>query len=367
RARRIASDTLMGCRLDERINQLFQVVRSGERRLATEEVVQVIDGLVARVISRRIWIGIIALMTVLPAAASLVLLSLQNQTMVKKLEAEELVAFQQDRQEFISMLQANEIRAVGSGASRRLQNNPAYHRHVRSAAMMSLIALEKQRWSEDERSALPATRRVDLRVGEYTTLVIGSHLSLGSDEVATDLTRVNLDGSDLNAAKLYNVWLDGSSFRNVRAEGARFWLSSARHTDFSNMHAPKASFAWDALIAEPLHIESSRFNGANLQGASFDQVLMIDCTFEGADLTGAVYNETFFKGCDLTKCKLGAADFTKGFCGLHKCRITSEQKNQIKLPSYCRVEKSPQAGVWVVMSDAKAYQEALKKAAASSE
>ncbi|BDS06537.1 hypothetical protein NT6N_15770 [Oceaniferula spumae] len=361
RAVRLAGDTLVGCRLDSRIERLFVTVREGGKRLPVEDVVQVIDGLVARAISRRIWIGIIATLTILPAVISLFLLGVQNNTMITKLEAEEMNSFRRDREEFLDILQSNRIHWVGTGAERRLEDFPRYHRHVRSAAMMSYIALEKQRWSEDERTALPAIRKVDLQRGEYVALTIGSHLSLKQGEVATDLTRVVFDGGNFASANFFNVWLDGSSFRGVTAENSRFWLPSARQVDFSGMNAKGAEFSWDPKIAEPLHMEDATFDDADLSNTRWEQVFILRNSFKNADLRGATYQMTKFTHCDLTSAMLGNADFSKGFTGLHECLVTQEQADAIKLPSYCYLEKTDQPDVLKVLTNLKLYEEAWSK------
>ena len=143
RAVRLAGDTFIGCRLDRRIERLFDTVRAGVTRPAVEDVVNIIDGLVARAIARRIWIGIIAIMTITPAVISLGLLGIQNETMIAKLEAEQKDQFRLDRIELLSVIQANQIRWVGTGMARKLENLSAHDRRVRAAALFALISQEK--------------------------------------------------------------------------------------------------------------------------------------------------------------------------------------------------------------------------------
>lgn len=358
RAMRLAGDTFIGCRLDQRIERFFDTVRAGIKRPAVEDVVQIIDGLVARAIARRIWIAIIAVMTITPAVISLVLLGVQNETMITKLQAEQEDRFRLDRAELLSVLQANRIRWVGTGNSRELEDSPAHHRRVRAASLFALISLEKQRWSDEERVAMPPSRLVDLRFGNYEALSIGGHLSAENGKQATDLTRVRLDGGKISHARIVNVWLDGSSLREVNAEQTQFHLPSARNTDFTGMQARGAIFSWDLLIAEPFHIEKSIFDHADLGEAKFEQVLILRSSFDGTDLTGAEYKQTYFAHCDLTKAKLGNADFSTGLSGLHHCLITVEQAGEIKLPSYCRVEKTKREGVLEILSDKEKYEAA---------
>lgn len=358
RAKRLASDTLIGCRLDQRIEQLFDSIRKGRLRIPAPEVVQVIDGLIARTISRRIWIGAIATLTILPAVASLVLLGIQNKTMIQKLEAEEAVAFQTDREEFLTILQANRIRWVGTGQNRTLENFNAYHRHVRSGAMLALIALEKQRWNEEERKAIPTQKYIDLRNGEFGNLFIGGHLSLTKGTPATDLTQVRFDGSDFTKSHIYNVWLDGSSFRNCTAEDIKISSPSARHTNFSGMLAQGAELSWDPKTSEPFHIENSTLDQADFSNGKFIQVFMVRCSLNGTNLAGVHYDMANFAHCDLTSAQLGNADFSKGLNALHECLVTQKQSTMIKLPSYCRYEKTSDPDVLKIVMDLKGYEAA---------
>ncbi len=228
RAKRLATDTLFGCRLDRRIEHLLTAIRSGKPRIPAEEVVHIIDGLVARTISRRIWITIVTLVAIIPAITSLVLLSVQNDIMLTKLEAEEAYETENDRKELTHIVQANRIRWVGSGQNRILENFNAYHPRVRSSALTALIALEKQRWTSTERAAVPAIRLIELRNGEFFSLVIGGHLSLQKGDTTTDLTRINFTGSNFTGSYIMNVWLDGSTFKNCVATKASISSRSAR-------------------------------------------------------------------------------------------------------------------------------------------
>lgn len=84
RVLRTSGDALFGARLDVRLERLFDAVRRGAEPWPVNEVVRVIDGLVARLITRRISLGFVGLLTAIPAVASLVLLAKQNSEMVQK-------------------------------------------------------------------------------------------------------------------------------------------------------------------------------------------------------------------------------------------------------------------------------------------
>ncbi|MCP5534661.1 MAG: pentapeptide repeat-containing protein [Akkermansiaceae bacterium] len=361
RAKRLATDTLLGCRLDQRIEHLFTAIREGKPRVPAEQVVHIIDGIVARTISRRIWIGIVTLLAVVPAVLSLILLGIQNKTMIQKLEAEEAYETRKDRKELITIIQANRIRWVGEGASRRLENFNAYHPRVRSSALTALIALEKQRWSPAERIALPARRMIDLRNGEFFSLVIGGHLSLQEGDVSTDLTRVNFDGGNFTGSSIVNVWLDGSSFRNCIATNASISSPSARNVDFSGMSARGAVLSWDPLTAEPLYVENSNLDNLDLSNGKIEQAMFIRCSMKGANLTGVTYDMANFAHCDFTQTRLGRADFSKNLNALSNCLVTSRQSTEIILPSYCRFEKTSDPAVQKIVMDLNGYQKAYQQ------
>ncbi|MFK7912157.1 MAG: pentapeptide repeat-containing protein [Akkermansiaceae bacterium] len=356
RARRLAADTLLGCRLDRRIEHLFSALKEGKPRVPAEQVVHIIDGVVARTISRRIWIGLVTLIAVTPAIISLVLLGIQNKTMMQKLDVEIAHTAKKDREELITMFQANRIRWIGSGDTRQLENFSSYHPRIRASAMATYIAMEKKDWKPAERTALPATRMIDLRNGEFIRIELGSQLSLMKEAPTTDLTRVRFDGSNFTTSRIYNLWLDGSSFRNCVANGAVISCPSAKHSDFSGMSAQGALISWAPDISEPFNIENSNFDDVDLTGGIIQQVIFKRCSMKGTNLTNVIFDMATFAHCDLTQVKLGKADFSKNLNVFVKCLVTKKQSDEITLPSYCDYEKTDDPNILKITLDYGKYE-----------
>lgn len=350
RATAVAKAVLWETDLDRRLETLFDHTRAKNWRDSGQSVVRVIDGLVARFINRRLLLVVLGILTLVPAIGSLILLFQQNQSMIRKNAVEESVDLEKDRRELREIIHANQFRLTGDVAAGNLINEQRHPSRLRSESISSLITLEKQRWTKAELETWPVTRRVDLRNGEFANLVLGRNFGvrLGTND---EMTRVSFDRSRMFRTKIYAVPLDGSSFRGVDGLEMEISVSSAREVDFTNLQAPRSTFAWNAFEAEPMVVENSTFDHANFQNSSWDQVLLKNCSFRKTDLRGLNLQLVYFIDCDLTHAKLGESlDLASTASNMHRCLVTEAQSKKIILPPSTTFEKTETPGLLHVMS-----------------
>lgn len=368
RAVRIAGDTMTGSRLDVRIERLFESLREGREPWPIEEAVRVVDGIVGRIMARRLWIGVLGLLTVVPALASLYLLASQNSNMIRKVQIEEGVGYRRSHVNFTEILLSESPQVVveKDGANKFVEM-PSYHRRLRSEAFSSLIALEKKRWSADEREALPPVRYINFRNSDLHGLTLGNTIGLEEGALNRDFSRLLLDNSDLTDARLLNGSLDGSRFRNVRADRILIVSPSAKQADFTGMSARGASFEFSAGTEEPFEMEKAVFDMADLTGSTFRLTVVQEGSFEATILEGVSFDEAYFIHCDFTRARFGEKfDWTGAV--VHKCAVTGEQVKSMVLPDYCYFDEED--GDRRIMCDYEKYEswrqaqmEKLQKAA----
>ncbi|MCB1089042.1 MAG: pentapeptide repeat-containing protein, partial [Verrucomicrobiae bacterium] len=366
RVLRTSGDALFGARLDVRLERLFDAVRRGAEPWPVNEVVRVIDGLVARLITRRISLGFVGLLTAIPAVASLVLLAKQNSEMVQKNQAEEIADFRQDRTEMTDLLFARYDQITGQGETAKNESLPAFHPRLRAEAFNTLIALEKERWSEAERKAMPPTRFVDLRGADLRELNLGGAIGLEVGSVKNDFTRLRLDGANLAATSLLFSHLDGTVFRGAEAEGMTIVSPSMDHADLSDVRAPGARFEYNAKTQDFLSMAKTNFDRADLREAVFTMAYLDEASFDGTRLEGVVFDESNFIRCDFSTASIGeSADWSKS--SFHQCHVTVAQAAVIKLPEYCFFEKGEAEGTQRIMTDPAKYEAWYAKHAAEME
>ena len=350
RAVRVAGDSLGGARLDLRIEKLFDSLRENRKPWPIEESVRVVDGVVGRLVARRIWLGIVGLLTIIPALASLVLLARQNENMIEKIQIEELADFRQRRTELTDVLHSQIEQLVNENGQQVSRILPTYHRRLRAESFGTIIALEKQRWTEEEREALPPIRFVDLRSGNFSGLALGNTIGVEKGASKDDFTRLRLDGSDMSQVVLINGKLDGSSFRNVQAEGIQIVSASAKGVDFTGMRAQNAQFEYRGKTQDAFEIVDCNFRDADLTGSSWLLCYVANCAFVGSKMADQKFELSYFLNCDFSKADLGdSPDFTGA--SLHNCIVTDAQASALTLPSYCYIEPSREAGFQIVMTD----------------
>lgn len=151
--------------------------------------------------------------------------------------------------------------------------------------------------------------------------ISGANLS-GAFIKSANLCRADLSGSTLddarilgsirNRTKLNHANLTNASFENVEVEDmeairADFTKAKLRDSSFIRTHLEFAIFEDSHLenvrirteIVEPaekVHLVGSRFNGAQLKGSIFCDVILSDCSFAEADLSGATFVDARFAG-----------------------------------------------------------------------
>ena len=355
RAMRATGDALIGARLDLRLERLFEAVRKGGDPWPVDEVVRVIDGLVGRLISRRISLAVIGLFTVIPAVASLVLLATQNQDLIEKNVTEEAVDFREDRANLTDVLFARMKQVVGEGEEATIEELPVFHRRLRSEAFSTLIALEKQRWTPEELEALPPTRYVDFRGGDLSTLNLGGAIGLEAGASKTDFTRLRLDGADLSYGSLLFSRLDGTVFRGARGEGMTIVSPSADGADFTGFEGPGAAFEYNAKTQDFFSMTETVFDEANLEGARFVMVYLERASFDRTRLAGVIFQESNFFECDFSTADLGeSADWSNS--SFHRCLVTDAQAELLVLPEYVFREPAETPGLQRLMTDPEKYQ-----------
>lgn len=355
RVLKTSGDVLLGTRLESRLERLFEAVRQRRDPWPVDEVVRVIDGLVARLITRRISLSVVGLMTVIPAVASLILLAKQNSDMIEKNIAEETADFKDDRAEMTDILFARWNQVVGEGAEARMEEMPAFHPRLRAEAFNTLVALEKQRWTEDERQSLPPSRFVDLRGNDLSYLVLGGAIGLEVGAVKNDFTRLRLDGADLTSTNLLFSFLDHSVFQGAKAEEITVSSPSMNYVDFRDVQAAGARFEYNGKTGDFLSMTETRFDRSDLSGALFFMAYLERASLDETNLTGAVLNQSHFFECDFTTAVIGeSTDWSDSF--FHKCLVTEAQAEVITLPAFCFLEPGEEEGTRRIMTDPEKYQ-----------
>ncbi len=355
RVTRIAWDTVSIARLDNRIERLFEAVRNGVKPWPANEALGVVDGLASRLVSKRLTLGLIAVITIVPAFASLILLAKQNADMVEQNRAEEISSYKLNRSLLYDRLFTTMLQWDYSGEEPRQVRLPFNHQRIRAESFGTLIALDKQRWTDAERTAMPPTRYVDLRSCNLYKVSVGGRIGLIRDQERNDFSRVFLENANLVGASFLNSKLDGSVFRYCEAQGATFSSPSAIATDFTGIQAENAEFYYDPKSQTPLDLTNSNFSQANLRNAVFEQAWLQNCDFESADFTGSKFDTCQILECDFTTALLGnGIDFSNTV--IHKTLFLEEQLENVILPPFGYVEETETEEVKRVMTNAEQYE-----------
>lgn len=345
RALGFASATITGGRLDVRIEKLFDAIHAEKTKIPVNEVLRVFDGIAGRIISKRIWIAIIAVFTILPAIASLWLLASQNKSMIEQNQVEEDSDYRTNVLSAMEILNGTFLQNVSENGEFKLTELPMHHPRIRAEAFDTLVSLQKMRWKPDQKE-----RYLEFRGCNLSNLALGGSIGLLSDLEKRDFTRLYLEGANLNNTKFYNSPLDGCVFRNAQAAGIQIVSPGAKNTDFSGMQAPGALFSADFQAETPLEMDGVTFDKANLSGATFDQALITSSSFDQTDLSGAIFEQCNIAKCDFSTANLGAGiDWSN--TGLHKCLLTDEQLKTVQLAPFCTTEPGDTPGTVRVMTD----------------
>ncbi len=356
RVLRMSGDAVLGARLDRRIERLFEAVRRGEQPWPMDEVVRVIDGLVGRLVSRRILLSLVGLLTVIPAIGSLALLAKQNAEMIEKNRVEEWADFREDRTNLTDVIFARAPQVVvGENGESVVEDWPAFHPRLRGEAFGTLIALEKQRWTPEEREAVPPTRYLDFRGSDLGYLPLGAYLGVETGTPKTDFSRLWLKDCDLRHTQFTTTRLDYTVFRGANAEGILIQGPSMDHVDFREVEAPGAQFHHNGKTGDFLSMVETKFDRSRLRGAVFNLVYAERASFEETDLSGVVFQESNFLDCDFTTASLGEeADWSQS--AFHRCLVTEEQAEVIRLPEFCFLESGGEPNIRRIMTDPEKYE-----------
>ena len=354
RALGFAGASITGGRLDVRIEKLFDKIRAEKTKVPVEEVLLVFDGIAGRIISKRLWMALIGIFTILPAIASLWLLASQNKTMIEQNQVEETSDYRNNMLGAMEILNGTLQQSVIEDGQTKFVELPMHHPRIRAEAFETLVTLQKMRWTPEEQSAEPPTRYVEFRGSNLSSLTLGGSLGLLTDLQDKDFSRLYLEGADLSGTTFLNSALHHSVFRNTRADGMVIASPGANGADFSGMMANEAYISADFAAGTPLEIEGANFNGAIIKASTFDQVIFIACTFDKTDLTGTTFKQCNFARCDFTTASLGeSTDWSES--GLHKSILTNEQLKTVKLPPFCYTEPGEKDGTVRVMTNIDLY------------
>ncbi len=355
RSGRIFLGSLSGVQLSKRIERLFETMQKGwVDPWPVDEAVEVFDGLVARMVAKRLTLFIVALFTIIPAVGSLVLLAQQNRHLIEQNRIEETFEFKQIRKGLLEIINGVSRQMVVVDGEQRIELLPSYHKRIREEAFGSYIAIDKQRWETHDINALPPNRYVDLRGCNLSGLALGGALGLVEGESRDDLTRVFLANADLENTKFLNSKLTGTVFKNANATGILISSPDASHADFSHINAQGAAFYSDPKTSTPLDLTQARFDQANLKNAVFDQAMLINVNFTGTQLEGAQILGGLIGECDFTQ-----ADIGEGLAifetPIHKTLFTVGQLKRVSLPPFCYAEETGDPNILRIMTDPEKY------------
>lgn len=366
----ILADSLFNAKLTNRIESLFEAIREKpENSWPAGEATQVIEGLVARLLAKRMVLLIVALLAVVPAISSMILLAQQNRHMIEQNRAEETANYDLIRTSLLDIIYNTYNQSVEEDGQFVQKTLPLHHRRIRAEAFGTFISLEKQRWTNDELTSLPPKRWVDLRSADLRELALGGRIGLVRGESRNDFTRIFLENANLEGITLMQARLTGSIFRNANA--SNFTLSSpdATYADFSGIDATNSIFDYDGKSSTPLDLSHSNFDNANLTNASFRQAIFNEVSFENARLSGAILDSCYVINCDWTSVDLGVGvDLSTS--PIHKTLVRSEQLTLMKLLPFCTPEDTEDPEIVRLVTDYQAYEvwqaeqmEILEKAA----
>jgi len=143
-----------------------------------------------------------------------------------------------------------------------------------------------------------------------------------------NLTGADFTGSDLRGASLQLAFLEGASFTRCDLVDTKFDRAHLMDAVFGEFE-PRSRIARTDFLAAPDHTESSTllgcsFSGADLRGANFRglqvmDVRMDDCVLRGADLSGSLFYNISFSGTDLRGADL--ANSTMARANLHRTQL----------------------------------------------
>ncbi len=356
RSGRILLDSMSAFRLSRRLERLFEVVRTGENDpWPVQEVLGVFDGLVARMLAKRITLFVVALFAVVPAVSSLILLAEQNRHMIEQNRVEESYDLERIRKSLLEVINGTSAQfVVDENGVQSLELLSTYHKRIREEAFGTYISIDKQRWSKEQVEAEPPLRFVDLRGCNLNNLALGGALGLVEGESRDDISRVFLGNGNLQGTKFLRSKLTGSVFKNANAQGMLVSSPDARYCDFSGIDAKNATFSWDAKTSTPIDLSHASFDRAQLEDSFFDQAILINTSFTGTNLSNVSVYAGMVAECDFTQ-----ADFGAGIrfpeTPVHKTLIRIEQKEKIELESFCFFEKTEDHEILRIMTDKKKY------------
>ncbi|MEQ9824946.1 MAG: pentapeptide repeat-containing protein [Puniceicoccaceae bacterium] len=353
---RMLLDSLSPFRLTRRLETLFvSLLERARDPWPVEESLAVLDGLVARMVAKRLTLVVVGLFTVVPAVGSLVLLAQQNRHMIEQSRVEAAYQLGAIRKSMLEVINGTAPQWVNEGGTPTRVALPTYHKRIREEAFGTFVSVDKQRWSRGERAALPPTRWVDLRGSNLAGLVLGSAIGLVEDQDEDDLSRLYLADANLRQTRFLRSSLTGSVFRNAQADGLQISSADATYCDFSHMHAPGAGFLWESHRSEPLDLSHASFDGAMLQGAWFDQAMVSQASFHGTALSGVTFHAGFMVDVDLSTADLGEGiHFSESM--VHRTRVHTDQRAKITLPSFCEYEATDDPDLWLIQTDPVAYE-----------
>jgi uncharacterized protein YjbI with pentapeptide repeats len=331
RAMGLAVDSLGPVRLDERLERLFESLRTTTDPWPIEDAMRVIDGIVARLVSRRLWMGLVALLTIIPAIVSLLLLAHQNRDLHETMKVEDESQYRSNITALRNTLHGESslslVRRLGETGDEFV---PAFHRRLRAEVFGTLVAMEKRRWSEADRTAMPPRRYIDMRNSHFARLVIGRRIGLDFDLPRNDFARLAFDGSDLRGASLLSAGLEACRFDGIDGRETIFDTGMLDGSRFVGADLRGARFYSDGKTGESCSMVGTDFTNANLRGASLFDCFLFNTVFNGANLEGVRLDGVRFKNCDLTAAQLGeSADWTGAI--LNEVTLSAAQSAALQL------------------------------------
>ena len=356
RSGRVIADSLSAFRLSRRIEKLFESTRKGvEDGWPVDEVLAVFDGLIARMLAKRVVLFVVALFTIIPSVGSLILLARQNHFMIEENRVEQSYNLETIRKSLLEVINGTSRQLVTADSGNQIfVQLPTYHKRIREEAFGTFISIDKQRWNQEQIQATPPIRYVDLRGCNLENLALGGALGLVEGESRDDLSRVFLAHANLRNTKFLRSRLTGSVFKNSEANGILISSPDATGCDFSGMFAPGARFYSDAKTSTPLDLSGAIFDHATLLDAEFDQVLLMGVSLEGTVLSGAKFVAGLIAECDFTNADLGDGIIIRE-TPVHKTLVRRDQLALMQLPSFCTVEETEDSGFVKIMTDKVAY------------
>lgn len=299
RAKGLSVAVLTSHRLDEKFERLIEHIRGKERSWPGREVLAIAEGMIAKLIVKRIWVFTLSFLTFIPAVLTLFFLASQNKILNEQNRIDTEAETKILKEQFLTAIYETSFLEEDGFPEHPL---PRWHHRLRAEAVSSLIPLEKASWSKKERESLPPVRYLSLANANLHSVTLGADHGLVADE-PPDVSRIDFRNSELSRCQIYTRSIDGCDFTGSTANSMQIWTRSAKHVNFSSLSAANAVFRKDEYYQDYSAFHLSSFADSDLAQSRYFFIGLENCDFKKTNLA-----EARFTGCRLSQCDLSRAN-----------------------------------------------------------